>query len=99
MAARSRAASEKHTPEKAQRRPRQRSAPTAISDQTASGGSTSEPGAVAGLGGIDPVAHRLEGERVLPAREELPAEQGEALQPLAAQVVLAALEHRDPELA
>ena len=65
----------------------------------ASGRLDLELGAVAGLGRLDPAAHRVEGGAVLRPREELPAEQLEPVQAVPAQVVLAALEHRDAELA
>ncbi len=49
--------------------------------------------AVAGLGRLDPAAHGVERLAVLRAREELPAEQLEPVQAVAAEVVLAALQH------
>ena len=62
-AARSRAASAKHAETNGQRRPEQRSGPTASSAQSASVGSTCELGAVAGLGRVEPALHRLPGAR------------------------------------
>ncbi len=58
----------------------------------ASGWLDLELGSVAGLGRHDPVAHRLERRSVLGSGKELPAEQLEAVEPMAAQVVLAALQ-------
>ena len=80
------------------RRPRQRSAPTAISAQTVS---AARPRARRDRPSrsVDPAAHGVEGGCVLLPREELAAEQAEPLQRMAAQVVLAALEHRDLDLA
>jgi len=50
---------------------------------------------VAGLGRIDPAAHRLERRSVRLALEQLAAEQPEALESVTAEVVLTALEYRD----
>ena len=54
---------------------------------------------VAGLGRLDPAAHGVERLAVLRAREELPAEQLEPVQAMPAEVVLAALQHGDANLA
>ncbi len=58
-----------------------------------------ELGAVAGLGRVEPPAQRVEGAAVLLLREERPAEELEAVQAVPADVVVAALQHRDVDLA
>ena len=58
-----------------------------------------ELGAIAGLGRVDPVAHRVERTAVLGSREQRAAEEREALQAVPAEVVLPALEHGDVHLA
>src|SRR5262245_66645676 len=55
--------------------------------------------AVTRLGRADPVAHCVEGGSVLRPREELAAEELEPVEGVPAEVVLAPLEHSDPNLA
>ena len=94
--ARSRAASAKQAETNGQRRPAQRSPPTASSAQSASRRLELQLGSVAGLGLVEPALHRLPGARVTPLGHQ---ERLEALQLPAADVVLAPLEHRDGQLA
>src|SRR6476619_7152503 len=54
---------------------------------------------VAGLRRLDPAAHGVKRLAVLRAREELPAEQLEPVQAVPAEVVLAALQHGDANVA
>ncbi len=79
-------------------RPRQRSEPTASSVQRDGRRLDLELGPVAGLRRVDPAAHRVERTPVLGPREQRSTEQREALQPVAAEVVLPALEHGDVHL-
>ena len=92
MLARSLAASAKHLETNGQRRPEQRSAPTASSAQSASGRLDLELGAVAGLGLVEPGLHRLPRPPVAPLGHQ---ERLEALQLPAAEVVLPPLQHGD----
>ena len=95
-AARSRACSAKHAETNGQRRPEQRSGPTASSAQKAVGRLERELSPVAGVGRVEPALHRFPGAGVAAVGEE---EGLEALQLTAAKVVRPPLQHLDANVA